>query len=160
MSAVYRRGRAEMEANLTPMIDVTFLLIVFFVLVSQIVEVEHVDLNLPQPERPLTARMEDDRRVVINVVPRSRGSSEIESYRVGGRAFPPTKDGVEGMIVHLAALYAANPNLNVNLRADRATHYEWVEPAMRAVVEAASRSGQVNIRPRVNLVVIPEDDGS
>jgi biopolymer transport protein ExbD len=42
VSLIYRRGPAQISANLTPMIDVTFLLIVFFVLVSQIVEVENV----------------------------------------------------------------------------------------------------------------------
>ena len=47
MSSVFKRGNAKIEANLTPMIDVTFLLIVFFVLVSQIVEVENVPMSLP-----------------------------------------------------------------------------------------------------------------
>ena len=44
MSTVYRRGPAAIEANLTPMIDMTFLLIVFFVLVSQISELEVVEM--------------------------------------------------------------------------------------------------------------------
>ena len=52
MSALTRQERGQVQANLTPMIDVTFLLIVFFVLVSQIVEVENVDLNLPAPREP------------------------------------------------------------------------------------------------------------
>ena len=46
MSAVFKRGRAEVHANLTSLIDVTFLLIVFFVLVSQIVDAEN-DCQLP-----------------------------------------------------------------------------------------------------------------
>ena len=50
MSRIHKRGTAELHANLTPMIDVTFLLIVFFVLVSQIVEVENVELKLPELE--------------------------------------------------------------------------------------------------------------
>ena len=54
MSRAFRRGRTDVQANLTPMIDVTFLLIVFFVLVSQIVEVENVDLLLPELEDPAT----------------------------------------------------------------------------------------------------------
>ena len=43
------RDRPPVAANLTPMIDVTFLLIVFFVVVSQIVEVENVEMELPRP---------------------------------------------------------------------------------------------------------------
>ncbi len=49
MSAVFKRGNAEVRANLTPMIDVTFLLIVVFVLVSEIVEAESVEMKLPVP---------------------------------------------------------------------------------------------------------------
>ena len=45
MPRIHKRGPAEIHANLTPMIDVTFLLIVFFVLVSQIVEVENVEIE-------------------------------------------------------------------------------------------------------------------
>ena len=50
MSAIYKRQNAELSANLTPMIDVTFLLIIFFVVVSQIVEVENAELDLPRPD--------------------------------------------------------------------------------------------------------------
>ena len=53
MSVLFKQDRGQVQANLTPMIDVTFLLIVFFVLVSQIVEVENVDLDLPTPREPV-----------------------------------------------------------------------------------------------------------
>ena len=69
MSTIYKRGNAEISANLTPMIDVTFLLIVFFVLVSQIVEVENVEMELPKPTEPLTEKLGEEQRAVINVVP-------------------------------------------------------------------------------------------
>ena len=54
MSSIFRRGPAQAQANITPMIDVVFLLIVFFVLVSQIVDLESVDLDLPTPEHAAT----------------------------------------------------------------------------------------------------------
>jgi len=60
------------------------------------------------------------------------------------------------MTGHLAALYRANPRLNVNVRADRATQYEFVEPVMQAVSAAARRAvaaGVPSVNPRVNLVV-------
>ena len=68
MSAL-KHQRPPIHANLTPMIDVTFLLIIFFVLVSQIVEVENVDLGLPSPEDPASQLAGEQQRVVINVVP-------------------------------------------------------------------------------------------
>ena len=158
MSRIHKRGTAELNANLTPMIDVTFLLIVFFVLVSQIVEVENVELKLPELEEPATELPETEQRSVINVVPGFEGRA-LE-YRLGGRSFPAGTEGVELLTGHLASLLQTNPTLRVNLRADRHTHYEWVQPALQAVSEASGRAGAAGgaaVTPRVNLVVIRED---
>lgn len=155
MSAIYKRGNAEVNANLTPMIDVTFLLIVFFVLVSQIVEVENVEMNLPEPIEALTEPTGEEQRAVINVVPGQTDS--IEGYRVGTNQFPGGAEGVEALTEHLTAMFLANPDIAVNLRADRRTHYRWVQPAMQAVVNAARRTGVVDMSAKINLVVINED---
>ena len=66
MSAVYKRGLAKVEANLTPMIDMTFLLIVFFVLVSQVVDNESADLELPRLTDPASEPASEENRAVIN----------------------------------------------------------------------------------------------
>jgi biopolymer transport protein ExbD len=152
MSVAFKRGNAEVRANLTPMIDVTFLLIVFFVLVSEIVEAENVDMNLPEPIQPLTEPAGDEQRVVINIVPDLRGGAR--EYRVGARRFATDAEGREAMIEHLRQRYEANPALAVSLRADQQTHYQWVQPAMQAVVDAAGRVESVAVSPQLNLVVI------
>ena len=158
MSAIYKRGSARIQANLTPMIDVTFLLIVFFVLVSQIVEVESVKLNLPAPADPATELPADEQRVVINIVPDQPAvTGRAIEYRVGSRRFLATDDGVEALADHVMKLYAGNPALRINLRADRDTQYEWVEPVLQAISLAARRSGDGGITARVNLVVVKED---
>ena len=157
MSAVYKKGRADISANLTPLIDVVFLLIVFFVLVSQIVEVEHVDLDLPEPKNALTMKPTEEHRVVMNVMPDRSDRGAITGYKLGGREFDATTEGVTAMVDHLAALFQDDPDLNVNLRADRSTHYEWVEPAMHAISQAATKAGISDLLPRVNLMVIQED---
>lgn len=155
MSAIYKRGNAEVSANLTPMIDVTFLLIVFFVLVSQIVEVENVDMNLPEPIDALTEPVGEEQRMVINVVPDQ--SDSIEGYRVGTSQFRSDVEGVEALTELLTTMFRKNPDIVVNLRADQRTHYQWVEPAMQAVVNAARRTGVVDMSARINLVVINKD---
>jgi biopolymer transport protein TolR len=156
MSAIYKRGNANVEANLTPLIDVTFLLIVFFVLVSQIVEVEHVEMDLPQPRQPVSQKPGDESRVVINLLPAGDGS--IRGYRLGGREFPPGADGAEQLAERLAEMYSANPGLDVNLRADRRTRYEWIDPVMQAIAQAARRSGHSGAVARVNLAVTRGDE--
>ena len=158
MSAVFRRGPATIEANLTPLIDVTFLLIVFFVLVSQIVEVENVPMSLPEPTDPVSQRPGEEQRAVINVIPVANG--EIGGYRLGGGVFPAEAAGLEAMTGRLAGLLRANPRLSVNLRADRSTRYEHVEPVLQAISTAAARAGDTPITARVNLVVVNAGGGS
>jgi len=134
------------------MIDVTFLLIVFFVLVSQIVEVENVDMELPAPVEPASELPGDQQRVVINVLPGPRG--EARGYRMGNRSFAADGAGLDQLAAQLAAIYRDNPAVGVNLRADRSTHYRFVEPVFRAISTAARLSGRDDVAGRVNLVVV------
>jgi biopolymer transport protein ExbD len=158
MSAVFKRGNANVQANLTPLIDVTFLLIVFFVLVSQIVEAEHVEMDLPQPREAASHRPGDENRVVINLLPGPPASGSILGYRLGGREFMPGREGVEQLTERLAEMYRANPTLHINLRADRSTHYEWIDPVMQAISRAARLSGQPDAIARVNLAITRRDE--
>ncbi len=156
MSSIYKRGRAQLQANLTPMIDVTFLLIVFFVLVSQIVEVENVDLNPPELPEPASVRPGEEQRAVINVKPGIGGKAA--EYRLGARSYPVTKAGVELLTEQLTSLFEQSPSLRINLRADQRTHYQFVQPVLHAVTTAAMRVDKMNITPRVNLVVVRSNE--
>jgi biopolymer transport protein ExbD len=154
MSRVFPRGRAQIEANLTPMIDMTFLLIVFFVLVSRISEVENVRMELPEPDHPATVPPPDEGRLVLNVLPGEEG--DIEGYKVGAAQFAPTEEGLASLERHLAGLFRASPDLDVNLRADRATSYDRVAPALEAIAGAARMSDRPDAT-RINLVVIADE---
>ena len=155
MSTIFPRGNAAVESNLTPMIDVTFLLIVFFVLVSQIVEVENVDLALPELEEPISSRPGDEQRAVINVVPGPNG--QAAEYRLGAQIVPVGADASAVLADALTQLLRSNPTLRVNLRADQHTQYEWVQPVLQAVSLAASGLDDGRVSPRVNLVIIREE---
>lgn len=157
MSALYKRGKAEISGNLTPMIDMTFLLIVFFVLVSRIVSSENVEMRLPELKDPTTEKLAAENRVVINVIPGVSGG--IDGYRMGSRNFAGDPAGLQAMGEQLTALYQANPAINVNLRADRRTHFEFVEPVMQMISTAARQANAAGnaTAARVNLVVSTQD---
>jgi hypothetical protein len=64
-----RHQNAEIEANLTPMIDVSFLLIVFFALVSGIRTESRRPCRFPTYGLGAATRPDDDARWVLNVLP-------------------------------------------------------------------------------------------
>lgn len=150
MSAVYKRGRAELAANFTPMIDVAFLLIVFFVLVSRVVDMENVQIALPAPHPSATTTIIGEERIVINV--RAVGE-RAAGYQVGPRLFLPDDAGCAALTEHMAALYRANPSVSVNVRADAAIRYDDIEPLLQAVSLGALRAELGDFVPRINLVV-------
>ena len=152
-----RRKHADIEPNLTSLIDVTFLLIVFFVLVSHLNEVEAVDLDLPKPTDAATMLPEAENQVAISVVPAPHG--QAAGYRLGERTFWGDKSGLDSLTAQLLAQYRLNPKTNFNIRADRTTRFESVEPALEAVSRAAraARSEQPSaMNPRINLMVVKE----
>jgi biopolymer transport protein ExbD len=136
------------------MIDVTFLLIVFFVLVSQIVDLESVQMDLPRPRDPASELAAEENRVVLSVIPSPDG--DAAGYKLGPRVHAADARGVQELTQSLAVLLRTNPGLRVNLRADRAAHYRAVEPALQAVAEAG-RLAQRGGRAGVNLVVVREE---
>ncbi len=153
-----RRGHTatDLTPNLTSLIDVTFLLIVFFVLVSKIVEIEHVGMNLPEPVDPMSAKPGGEHQAVVNVLPGPNGTAE--GYAIRERFFAADAEGLEALTQHIAGLYADDPQVRINLRSDQGITYEFVHPAMKAVTVASSRAGMVE-PPRINLVIEPTRRG-
>ena len=100
------------NANMTPMIDVTFLLIVFFVVVSQIVDRDAVSMDLPSPDHAVSGVPQEPEHVTVNLVPIPGGN--IEKTRLLGGA------------------------IDVYLRADRSTKYEHIHQVIEAIRNVGS----------------------
>ena len=143
-------------ANLTPMIDVTFLLVIFFILVSRITSVEQVPLDLPSPSNPAANPAPEAPRLVANVPADEEG--EAIAVLLDQRSYRLDESGLDDFTRTVAGRLEAIPELQVNLRADRRIPYEIVEPVMDALARAGALAG----RPegvRVNLVIQTEERG-
>ena len=149
-----RREPATIQMNLTPMIDVSFQLILFFVLASHVGDPGDVDLDLPRPRDPASVLPGDRPRVVISVLSGPGGAAA--GYRFGGRAYAPDSQGLAALSASLSEIYRENPSIGVTLRADRATHYRWIEPVFTAVAGAARLCGRSDLNTKINLVVVRE----
>ncbi|MBX3355302.1 MAG: biopolymer transporter ExbD [Phycisphaeraceae bacterium] len=153
MSRVHRRGFARVEAVLTPLMDMGFLLIVFFALVSHITHADAVRMDLPQPSPSAAGRAGDQPRAVINALADDEG--RLRLYRLGGRDFEATVEGRGALAEAITSILREQPTTEFALRADRRLPWRSVAP----ILESASRAASVATpgRPaRVRLVVAEE----
>jgi len=118
--------------NMTPMIDVVFLLIVFFMLVSAFASAENVPMHLPDPQRSRARNVDLANRLVINcfpIDPAAPASGVL--YRVG----PNRPQSLAEISAALLAARDTIPDLQVVIRADRRLPYTDVREVMKLVAD-------------------------
>lgn len=135
-----RARTADASINMTPMIDVVFQLIIFFLVTSHFARQEaHLPLPLPAADSSLAATADDQPRLVINVTAdgtllfagRSLTAAELQQ-RLAERTSELGRD------------------VEVRIRADRGVSYRFVEP----VLLSCARAGIWN----VNYAVYRRED--
>lgn len=147
MSRIIRRGPARLDTNLTSLVDVVFILIVFFVLVAHISRAERFRLDLPRLVEGEAGEATKEERVVVNVVPAERAGAAGGDYRVGARAYSATPDGLDGLADLLSQSVLHDPDVTVVVRAARGEPYERVAPALRACALAGVRRAGLAAEP-------------
>lgn len=116
--------------NMTPLIDVTFLLLTFFMLASHFASVEKVDVDLPRPHdnQAVDRRFKD--KVIINMLfAEASGAARLQ---LG----PVPVGSVQDLGNRLREVGELNPHVQVILRADRRLAYHHVREVMEAVAAA------------------------
>lgn len=130
MRAPATRSRSTVGFNMTPMIDVVFLLIIFFLVSSHLAQQEtQVELDLPDAasgERPVD---DEIRRVVVNVLSVAGAASQVQ---VGSRVVRPEE--LDRLIGYESE--QAGGKIEVRIRADRRVPYRVVEPILIACARA------------------------
>jgi biopolymer transport protein ExbD len=121
----FRRGAAIGSLSLTPLIDVVFLLLIFFLVATRFAQEDReLDVKLPTASeaRPLT---ETPRDVFVNIDDQGR-------YFVDGKIL--TVEELEEVLLQAAANNPANQA--VVIRADRRVTFQYVVNAMNACNKA------------------------
>jgi biopolymer transport protein ExbD len=150
-----RRRRQEGDAvdvNLTPMIDVTFQLIIFFILTAQIASEELAKLKTHKPYNSQATAEEDvqdmPNKVIVNVVNRYGDkdkqrdpylASQPEYYQVGiTRVEVGDVETLSNLMKNRKASAKAKgyKEFFVEIRADKDIAYGSMEPVMRAAADA------------------------
>lgn len=112
------------EINITPLLDLAFVLLIIFVITSPLLE-QSIDLRLPAggDKRPV-ANASDT--IVAEV-------SRTGAYKLSGR----TVANIGELELSLRQAYKANPNLVVRIRADGSGAYDLP----MSILDAARRQG-------------------
>lgn len=122
------------DVNLTPMIDVTFLLIIFFMLVSQITQSETDPIHVPRPTNSKAREMKYPNKLIVTLV--HDGEGGVGRYKVGSRLAEDV-DVVRAIAEESSRIAEAEgERLDVILRADRDIEYRYVRPALEAIAKA------------------------
>lgn len=139
----YRSRRPESIAgfNFTPLIDVMFLLTIFFMLVARFTVVEQVPMELPRPDESLAGERKLNEPIVINCRLPEGADAGDPVYSLG--ANPP--EALETIAPRLAMLKEDSADLRVLIRADRRLPYAAVRDAMREAARCGIRDLHVAV---------------
>jgi len=112
----------EEEFNMTPMIDIVFLLIVFFMVVAAQI-IEKVPLQPPTAE--------------IGKIPEEKGTRDTISINAEGEVFLQMKQvDLDELKQELTISNQTIPGFQVYLRADENTPHRYVSTVMQACAES------------------------
>ncbi len=182
-SLVYKREHEEIPINMTPMIDIVFQLIIFFILASQFASKEISAVTLPFPVKPPSVEEKDLKgvaRVVINVLSKEdpehaqsaggqpQAYGELLRYEINREPFDEFLLGERisaetGKRMHMAEVIknkfedAQQKGLPffVEIRADYRVAYEHVARALSAAGSAGVKKVYITVRRNP----IPEEMG-
>ena len=109
--------------NLTPMIDMVFLLIIFFMTASHLSSQKNMDLDIPDARS--------------GTVPKERPDRWTVNIRRDGSVFSGQQPvSLDELRARVAARVQAEPGVKVYLRADKLTPHRQVRLVMNAMAEA------------------------
>ena len=131
--------REEPEINLTSLIDVVLLLLVFFMITTSFVRESKIGIRLPEASSAVLAEVMDE-PMVISV-------SAQGSYLVNGRALLDDRPATLESAIRLLA--GDNPGTQITVSADAEATHQAVITAM----DVAGKLGYVEI----NLATVPQD---
>jgi biopolymer transport protein ExbD len=125
MSKRVRKTADEAQIDMTPMLDVTFIMLIFFIVTASFTKEDGIDLTQSNNDTPLNQQNTKSVSIVIDV----NGNSEVI---MEGRAIDP-----RSVQANVQRLKAENPEANVVVRAAQGAQAQ----VMVTVVDQARLAG-------------------
>lgn len=127
----HRRSPTVLGFYATPMVDVIFLLTIFFMLVTRFSSAEQVPMELPKPDHSQAEVTRMPERVLLNCRPSDPTDpfAGPVRYSIG----PNRPESLGAISDRLAAMKRESPGIQVVVRADRRLPYAHVRALMRVI---------------------------
>jgi biopolymer transport protein ExbD len=153
----------EVSFNVVPLVDVAFLLILFFILTSQIASASYASMLLPKPDASQAIKAVDNpNRVIVNVVSKinpadkhadPRLSIQADKYQVGPNPIAIGETAALQRELRTKKQECKDKGLPENeffveVRADKRVAFLYIQP----VLMAASQEGI----PRMKITALAE----
>ena len=121
----------ENEINLTPMLDVVFIMLIFFIVTASFIK--EAGIQVSRPDAP-TADKQEDAAILIAI-------SANDEIWIDRREVEP-----RGLRTHIERLHAENPKGSIVIQADE----ESTNEMLVIVMEAAKQVGVTNVAIAAN----------
>ena len=116
-----RRSRIELDVNLTPLIDVVFLLLIFFMVSTTFIKDSHLSINLPEASGDMTSISKERIEITIS----KSGHFAINDVPLVNNTLRTLKSGIE-------KVSRGNNKVPMIVTADASTPHQAVVTAMDA----------------------------
>lgn len=117
-----RKQKMEVGLDLTSLIDVVFILLLFFILTTTFVRDSTLHINLPEAQGQEQQQVELPVEIVI---------TNTGDYRINGQQL--VNSDIDTLMRAITDVAAGDPDATINIIADAATTHQSVVTAMDAV---------------------------
>ena len=124
---VFGGEEEENEINLTPMLDVVFIMLIFFIVTASFVKEAGLDVN--RPDAPVTETTPEDANILVAI-------TADDQIFIDRRLIDP-----RAVRANIERLHAENPEGSVVIQADEDSTNEMLV----VVMEAAKQAGVPNV---------------
>lgn len=145
------RDATEVEMDMTPMIDVVFLMIIFFMIVSDMSQQDLAELTLPVAEKAIDDEAEEG-RMIINIL--TDGEIEIKRGKYGTLEGSEAQTAIRAYLSNEVAKGDREPEgfsvRSLLVRADQYSEFKHVQKIMRICGEAGIQIYKVHLAAAQN----------
>lgn len=129
-----RYASRPIGVNMTPMIDVVFLLIIFFMVVSQVVSSETQQIDLPKPDASQARDFAGQRKTTVTLI--GDGTGTIAQRKVGPDIVADNAEMIARLMHAERTAAITGQVVHVVLRADRTIAFRHVRQIIAGIAQA------------------------